>query len=72
MCFLLIRQRERVLALEALGGALRGPRTAGSASRTANKVRCISCEAALNRMQLARSQEIILKLLFLLFEYYLH
>ena len=49
-----------MLALEALGGALRGPRTAGSASRTANKVRCISSEAALNRMQLVRSQEIII------------
>ena len=65
MCFFLIRQREhasflRVLALEALGGALRGPRTAGSASRTANKVRCISSEGALNRMQLVRSQEIII------------
>jgi len=48
-----------VLALEALGGVPRGPRTAGSASRTANEVRCISSEAALIRMQLARSQEII-------------
>ena len=53
----------RVMWMRACAGEERRGSTHSLECIAHSKVRCISSEAALNRMQLARSQEIILKLL---------